>query len=280
MLERSLAQEIRDPAVAGRFYPAEAGALERDVRRFLAASEPAAEVSAQMVMAPHAGYQYSGAIAGSTYGRVKAFSRAIVLGPNHTGLGARRSVTTAASWALPGGGIIVDVELRDRLIELAALEADRMAHLREHAVEVQLPFLRAKSPGASFVAVCLAGLSFSECRRLGEGIAAAVRAASPDAPKDVLLVASTDMSHYVPADVARRLDALAIERVVALDPEALYRVVRDRDISMCGYVPTAVALVAALALGATRAELVSYGNSGETSGDTDRVVGYAGAAVS
>jgi AmmeMemoRadiSam system protein B len=130
-----------------------------------------------------------------------------------------------------------------------------------------------------FAAVCLARLSYGECRRLGEGIARAVRAASPAPPEEILIVASTDMSHYVPAEEARAKDTLALERIRALDPEGLFRTVETHDISMCGYVPTTVALVAAVELGATEAHIVAYGNSGEISGDLSSVVGYAGGYV-
>ncbi|HVW28765.1 MAG TPA: AmmeMemoRadiSam system protein B [Polyangiaceae bacterium] len=272
--ESSAFREIRSPAVAGRFYPGDPAVLARDVARLLGPQRQDL-VAARAVMVPHAGYRYSGAIAGKTFARILPRPRAIVLCPNHTGLGAARSVSPAAMWELPGGGLHGDVELRELLVEHAALDAEPFAHLREHAAEVILPFLRALFAETSFVAVCLAQLSVDDCRRVARGIAAAVRAAS--AEHDVLIVASTDMSHYVPADVASREDALAIERVVAMDAEGLFRTVRERRISMCGYVPTTVALFAARELGAGRAELVSYGNSGEVTGDVSSVVGYAGA---
>ncbi len=143
-------------------------------------------------------------------------------------------------------------------------------------MEVQLPFLRALNPDLSVVPIVLAQLSLEDCHQVGQGLAAAISEVGVD---DVLVVASTDMSHYVPAAVAQRLDAMALERVLALDPDGLYEVVTREDISMCGYIPTTVALIAAKALGATSAELVRYGNSGDTSGDYDAVVGYAGAIV-
>lgn len=272
--------QIRKPAVAGRFYPGDAETLERAVRGFLRAAPGQAEgspVEARMVMVPHAGYVYSGAIAGETYRAVRPRSRAVVLCPNHTGLGARRAVSPASAFRIPGGDVPCDDALRELLVEKAGLVRDDGAHAREHAIEVQLPFLRAMSEGVTFVAVCLAGLSLDECLRLGDAVAEAVRAASANDGGDVLLVASTDMSHYVPAEVARRLDAFALERVQALDPEGLYETVQRRQISMCGYIPATVAVAAARRLGATSAAIVRYGNSGETSGDLTSVVGYAGA---
>lgn len=267
--------EIREPAVAGRFYPGEAQRLERDVTSLLGPATSAEPAIA--VMVPHAGYVYSGAIAGETFARVRVPSRAVVMCPNHTGQGSRRAMWGGGTWRLPGGDVHVDDELATLLAEEAGLVDDHRAHLREHAVEVELPFLRALRPDVSVVPIVLGGLSPSACRDVGEGLA---RVIDKIGREDVLIVASSDMSHYISADAARRLDAMALERVQALDPEGLYDVVTRNDISMCGFIPMTVALVAARALGATRAELVRYGNSGETSGDFDQVVGYAGIVIS
>jgi len=271
--------EIRQPAVAGRFYPADGASLDRAVRGFLDVGAAEERVDARMIMVPHAGYMYSGAIAGRTFAKVRPRARAVVLCPNHTGLGVARSISPARAWALPGGDLRADAGLRQLLIEHADLVAEPRAHLREHAAEVELPFLRAVARDAPFVAICLARIPFGECRRIGEGIARAVRAASPGGPDEILVIASTDMSHYVPAEEARRKDTLALDRIVDLDPEGLFRTVEKHEISMCGYIPMTVALVAALELGATDAHIVAYGNSGEISGDPSSVVGYAGAYV-
>jgi MEMO1 family protein len=267
--------ETREPAVAGRFYPGDPGRLDHDLARYLGSAAPdAGEVDALAVMAPHAGYMYSGSIAGETYARVRVPERVVVLCPNHTGLGSRRSVWSTGAWRIPGGDVGVDVELARRVRERAGLEADQLAHLREHAIEVHLPFLRAKNPGLCVVPICLAQLSLADCRKVGEGLAEAIEG------HEALLVASTDMSHYVSADAAERLDRRAIERVEALDPEGLYQIVNVLEISMCGYIPTTVTLFACRALGARSAKLVRYGNSGEASGDFSRVVGYAGVVIS
>jgi AmmeMemoRadiSam system protein B len=268
-------EKVRSPAVSGRFYPADPPELDREVRRCL--GDPQAEETVSTLVAPHAGYVYSGAIAGETYSRARVPSRAIVLCPNHTGAGLRRSVSAASAWALPGGSVPIDSELRECLLQRTNLRLDDSAHLREHSAEVHLPFLRAKNPSVSVVPICLGPLSRKECVDLGEALAAALADMTAGS---VLCVASTDMSHYIPADAAKELDALAIERIVAVDPEGLYDVVTEQDISMCGYVPTTGALSLARSLGVRRGTLVRYGNSGETSGDMDRVVGYAGALIS
>jgi AmmeMemoRadiSam system protein B len=267
--------ELRRPAVAGRFYSADPERLARDVEALLA-PRPPREVSAKLIVAPHAGYVYSGRIAGAAYAGTRIPARVVVLCPNHTGRGAARSLWASGAWLLPGGELPVDVELAALLCERAGLTPDRDAHLGEHAIEVHLPFLRALRPDVKIVPICLSVLPASECTRLGADLARAIREIGE---RDVLMVASTDMSHYVPADVAGQLDRLALERVISLDPEGLYRVVTRHDISMCGFVPTTVALAAARELSADRAELVRYGNSGEVSGDLARVVGYASLRV-
>ena len=200
---------------------------------------------------------------------------AIVLCPNHTGMGTRRALSPADAWRLPVGDLVVDQELTRALVEKAGLEPDALAHQQEHAAEVQLPFLWAQNPKVQIAVACLSSLSARECVQIGEGIARAI-----GERRDVLLVASTDMSHYIAAGEAKRLDAMALERVQALDAEGLHRVVGENDISMCGFIPTSVVLAAARQLGAKAATLVRYGNSGETSGDFDEVVGYASLVIS
>lgn len=264
---------IREPAVAGRFYPGDEAGLRRTVETLLGpAVEPRPAIA---LVGPHAGYVYSGAILGQTYARVVVPQRVVLMCPNHTGLGVSRSLWPGGSWRLPGGTVPVDDALCEALRRECGARPDRAAHLREHALEVHLPFARARQPELRIAALCLAGLEVDECRELGEGLARVVRGS--DEP--VLIVASTDMSHYVSAAEAATLDGMALARVEALDPEGLHHTVRSHRISMCGVIPTTVALFAARALGATEAELVRYGHSGQTSGDLDRVVGYAGVLV-
>jgi len=268
--------ESRAPAVAGRFYPGSPEVLAREVEALSARGAAVrAPRPALGVMVPHAGFIYSGAIAGQTFALVEPAARALCMAPNHTGRGAAQALFSGASFGLPGGDVLVDQELTAALLDGFCLSADNVAHEREHAIEVELPFLRAQNPAVQIAALCLARLSLRECAALGNHVARVISQLGPRP----LLVASSDMSHYVPAAQARRLDGLALERVLALDPEGLYQTVIAHDISMCGFVPTTVMLFAAVALGARRAELVRYGNSGDRSGDYDRVVGYAGVIV-
>jgi len=262
----------RDPAVAGQFYTDDAATLSVQVDRFLAAGTE--KLPAHGIVAPHAGYVYSGAIAGAVYARVQVPARVVVLGPNHTGIGAAAALWPARSaWRTPLGDVPVDLELTAALAASSLVTPDTRAHRLEHALEVQVPFLQRARPGVSIAALCLTHLALEDCVQIGRTVAAAASAAG------ALVVASSDMSHYIPAPDAARKDHRAIERILALDPQGLYEVVHSEDISMCGIIPTTVMLVAARLMGATRAELVRYGHSGEVSGDDDRVVGYAGIAV-
>lgn len=263
----------RTPAVAGRFYPGDASRARAEAD---ALTQGGAATPAIAIVAPHAAWIYSGEIAGQTWGSVAVPRRVIVLCPNHTGRGVRRSLWGGGAWQLPTGEVEIDEEMRDAVARHCGLSLDRGAHESEHAIEVHLPLAQARRGGdLRLTAICLAGIPLPELRSIGEGLARAV----DEADEPVLLCASTDMSHFVPADVAAELDTLALERVLALDPAALHDVVRARSISMCGVLPTTVTLFAARSLGATKAELVRYGNSGERSGDYERVVGYAGVVV-
>lgn len=259
--------------MAGRFYEGDPRALARELRAFLASD--AAPRPAVGLVAPHAGYRYSGAIAGAVYARVDVPPRVIVLGPNHTGLGRRVALWPAGGgWRTPLGTVPVCGPLTEALAVGPLVELDRAAHAREHALEVQLPFLAAARPDVELAALCLGPLGVEDCAEVGRIVAAAARA------HGALVVASSDMSHYIPADVAREKDRHAIDRILALDPEGLHRTVAREGITMCGVIPATVMLFAARALGATRAELVRYGHSGEVTGDDDEVVGYAGLIVS
>ncbi len=262
----------REPAVAGRFYTDEPEALARELDGFLAVA--AGRMATKGIVAPHAGYVYSGAIAGAVYARVAVPRQVIVLGPNHTGLGRPAALWPAGGgWRTPLGRVPVSAALTEALAAGPGVEIDRAAHLREHSLEVHLPFLQRSRPDVEIAALCLGPLDVSACEAIGRTVAEAARGAG------ALVVASSDMSHYIAADAAREKDRLAIDRILALDPEGLHRTVRREAISMCGVIPATVMLFAARALGATGAELVRYGSSGEVTGDDRQVVGYAGLVV-
>jgi hypothetical protein len=263
----------REPAVAGRFYRDDAAALAAEVDGFLASGRGEGGAAPAIgLIAPHAGYVYSGAIAGEGYARVRVTDPVLVLGPNHTGLGAPAALWPDGRWHTPIGDVPVDPGLTAALADGPGVQADETAHRFEHSLEVQVPFLQRSRPGLSIAALCLSHLSLADCRRIAATVASATSAGT-------LVVASSDMSHYLPAETARALDRRALDRILALDPEGLYEVVHRERITMCGIVPATVMLLAARERGATRAELVRYGNSGEASGDMRRVVGYAAVVV-
>jgi hypothetical protein len=261
----------RMPAVSGQFYPGTAAGLSRALLEFT--REGKAREPAIGVVAPHAGYVYSGAVAGEVFSSIQVPGRAVIFCPNHTGIGEDAAIMSHGAWRMPWGDVPIDEELAARL-ETACplLREDASAHSREHAVEVQIPFLHRFRPDVRIVPVALGRLSLEECRDLGESVADAI---AGDAERP-LLVASSDMSHYVPDAVARTKDRMAIDRMLALDPEGLYRTVRTERISMCGVLPATVVLFAARRLGATSARLIRYATSGDVSREFDQVVGYAG----
>jgi AmmeMemoRadiSam system protein B len=263
----------RAAVFAGSWYPSDA----TDLRRFLEDATPPGDAApAIALMAPHAGYRYSGAIAAETYARVAVPRSAIVLCPNHRVPPPVLAVWAAGSWRTPLGEAPIDEELAAALLAAARplLRADRIPHEREHAAELQVPFLQFRRPDVKIVPIVVATDDPDELRALGDAIARTVRG------RDVLLVASSDMNHFESAAVARGKDEKALARVLALDPEGLFGVVASERISMCGVRPMCVTLHAAKALGAARAELVRYGSSGDVSGDQESVVGYAGVVVS
>jgi AmmeMemoRadiSam system protein B len=181
------------------------------------------------------------------------------------------------SWQTPLGEVPLDSELAELLLRRSpSVRVEEAAHEEEHSVEVQLPFLQFLRPEFSIVPVCVSPVAdFAALEDLGKGLADAIR----ESGRDVLVVASTDMSHYVSQETAREKDFLAIDEILALDARGLYDVVQEQDISMCGFQPTTAAILAAKELGASRADLIRYMTSGEASGDFDQVVGYAGLRI-
>lgn len=276
-------ESLRSPAVAGRFYPASAAELTEQVAGFLHAARGHAPRRACAVMAPHAGYVYSGGVAGKVFAAIDVPRRVILLGPNHTGRGPRVSVMASGSWQMPGARVPVDEELAAAILAASPLaEVDQAAHDFEHSLEVEVPFLVARQPALRIVPVVLGILSAAEAVAFGEALHRAVshvRAARPNSGEDVLVVASSDMSHYLPDDTARRVDQTALAPLLSFDPEGLYRTVIEHDISMCGFIPATAMLAYARKAGAARPELVAYATSAEAFGDKSRVVGYAGVVL-
>lgn len=270
---------IRAPAVAGRFYPSRSNELLREVRTFTASADNS-RIAATACVAPHAGYIYSGAVAGSVYSRLEIPSRCVVLCPNHTGKGRPLAIMANTTWQTPLGEIAPATDLCQRLLHhFPALEEDSAAHRAEHAIEVQLPFLQAQQLDLHIVPIAVGTSDFDVLRGLGEALADVIALQEEDIEEKILIVASSDMNHYESDAITRVKDSKAIDRVLALDARGLWEVVMREDISMCGFGPTVAMLTAAKLLGATKAKLIKYATSGDVSGDYESVVGYAGIIV-
>jgi AmmeMemoRadiSam system protein B/AmmeMemoRadiSam system protein A len=265
---------LRKPVVAGQFYPDSAAELRAMVRSFI--DEKAEKEDAVGLVVPHAGYIYSGAVTGAVISRVKFKDTFIILGPNHTGRGKPLSIMAEGTWKTPLGEVQIDTELAAKVVSLSAyLKPDTEAHIFEHSIEVQLPFLQYFKPDVKIVPIILAYGNIEIYAEVGRNIAQALR----ELNREAVILASSDMNHYEPQGISQKKDRQAIEAILELNPEKLVKTIEEKDISMCGYAPAAVMLTAARELGATKAELVKYQTSGDVSGDFNAVVGYAGIIV-
>jgi len=267
---------IRRAVVAGRFYSASRSNLLAELKSYVPDAPAVEEAIALMV--PHAGYAYSGAVAGVTYAGVKLPHRFVILCPNHTGVGAPISILSEGEWETPLGRVPIDTELAESISRNSLLvQESPLAHRDEHALEVHLPFLQyLLDNDLSFVPISVGTRRFESLLELGQALGKAVQQLSAPA----LLISSSDMNHFESASLTREKDQLAIERILALDSEGLRAAIETHAISMCGYGPTVAVIEAARMLGASRGRLVRYSHSGEINGDSSSVVGYAGLVVS
>jgi AmmeMemoRadiSam system protein B len=270
------ATHVRHPAVAGRFYPRDPTVLREEVEAFLSQIPGQTPIRALACIVPHAGYMYSGHVAGAVFAALEIPQLCLVMCPNHTGVGHALAVISEGSWETPLGNVPVDSAFADALKQRCPLlQEDSTAHRPEHAAEVELPFLQIRQPQLKFVPIAVGTGKFATLEQLGSAIADAIAGyASP-----VLIVASSDMNHYESDAITRVKDHSAIEPILRLDAGALYNVVTQQHISMCGFGPAVAMLTAVKKLGATSAELIKYATSGDVSGDRELVVGYAGIAV-
>jgi AmmeMemoRadiSam system protein B len=267
---------IRLPAVAGRFYPDDPARLCAAVDSFLANGGEEKKIRARACLVPHAGYIYSGNVAGEVYRRIEIPERVILIGPRHFPGGAPLAILSDGAWQTPLGMAPIDHLLAEKMVRaFPLLQEDAVAHSAEHSLEVQLPFLQRLSPSFEFVPIVIGPAQWELIEPLGRALAGVIAAER----EPVLLIASSDMNHYENDAVTRVKDRKAIDQILALEPQRLFDIVRDEEISMCGYAAAVAALIAARELGATQAELVRYANSGEVNGDMQEVVGYAGMLI-
>ena len=264
---------VRNPVVAGQFYPASKMNLLKELDDMVPDSP--GKIDALGAIVPHAGYIYSGPVAGVVYSKLKPKGTYVILSPNHTGYG-ERFASSNEEWRTPLGSVKVNEELLSGMIDKTGLiTVDPTAHAFEHSIEVQLPFIQKTSPGSSIVPITVQHGDISELEEISSAISDTIKVSG----KDVTILASSDMTHYESRVLAKKKDEMAIQKVLDLDAEGLLKVVETKNISMCGYIPAVIMLMCAKKMDAKKAELVKYADSGEVTGDTVQVVGYAGIVV-
>jgi MEMO1 family protein len=260
--------KMRACAVAGMFYTQDPPHLEQLLEKFFQAGKASGD--SKGIVSPHAGYIYSGAVAGSAFSTISPdFSGTfVVIGPSHRGY---LTCVSKVPWETPIGVVENDTEFVDAL----DIEVDESSHQNEHSLEVQMPFIRYRFPRARIAPILMGQQDYSSARGLAEKIVAAVRRTN----RDVRIVASSDFSHYVQEQIAKDNDHYAIEPLTRLDVEEFFRRVAERDITICGYGPIGAMALACKKMGAKEARLVKYATSGDVTGDRREVVGYAAIAV-
>ncbi|MCD6341958.1 MAG: AmmeMemoRadiSam system protein B [Thaumarchaeota archaeon] len=272
----------RMPAVAGMFYPSSPESLKAEIEHsFLhrigpgrLPRKPGGDRNPPSLISPHAGYVYSGPVAAHGYlqleNRIKP-ETVVILGPNHYGVGSPVSIYPSGEWVTPLGSVKVDEKLALKLAEISdVFTLDEFSHSREHSIEVQVPFLQYVLGEFKVLPICILDQSLETCIEVGGALAEALKNY-----RSFLLVASTDLTHYEPDEIAKQKDEMALQRIVELDVEGLYEVIRRHEISMCGYGPVAAVLEASKRLGASESEVLRHATSGDITGDRGAVVGYA-----
>lgn len=277
-----MTSKVRHPSHAGAFYAGTKNVLRRQIEECFKHRYGPGEIpvinengSRRIVglICPHAGYMYSGPVAANSYyqlaldGKIEVF---VIMGPNHYGVGSGLATVIRGVWRTPLGDVEVDSELAERIVaESGIIDVDEYAHLYEHSIEVQLPFLQYIYGTFRFVPICFLMQDLQSSREIGEAIARAIKG------RNAVIIASTDLTHYEPQYIAEKKDKMVIDAVLKLDENLLYSVLESQRISACGYGPVAALLVASKKLGAKNVELLCYRTSGDVTGDRSSVVGYA-----
>ncbi|MFH1062384.1 MAG: AmmeMemoRadiSam system protein B [Candidatus Omnitrophota bacterium] len=266
----------RKPMWAGpqKFYPEDPDILKKYFKKVI--DKTAAKQEVKAVMLPHAGYFYSGAVAGKTISCVKVPDTIILLGPNHTGLGQPYSLVRKGLWSTPLGEIKICSKLADLILENSDLiTEDETPHTHEHSLEVELPFLKYLNSNISIVPIIISDFFIDRLEAVGDSLARAI----VEYAKPVLIVISSDMTHYEPAEQVELKDQRAIDAMLELNPQELFARVNAENISMCGFGPAVIGLFACKKLGAKKARLIDYQTSGDVTEDFSSVVGYAGIII-
>ena len=268
--------KIRKPAVAGQFYSSSSQGLKNQIEALIDKNSKKTDVIACML--PHAGYMYSGRVAGETVSCINIKDKVILLGPNHTGYGTAFSIMTQGLWQTPLGEVRIDSELANKILNKSKnLEDDSLAHMYEHSLEVELPFLQYFKENFEIVPIAFLSDNIEQLKEVGEEIASVLK--DSDNKNSTMLLASSDMTHYESQADAENKDKEAIDAILELNEDRLMEKIKRLDISMCGYAPVIVMLKAAKILGAKTANLVKYQTSADVTGDRNSVVGYAGIII-
>jgi MEMO1 family protein len=261
------------PTVAGRFYPSNPSELTALINKYVVADRSSPPIPVRACLVPHAGYVYSGHVAGAVFGRIALPRKIIILGVRHYPRGEQAAILSSGAWRTPLGDARIDEEMAEALKKTCPLlREDSAAHSGEHSLEVQLPFLQVLAPEFTFVPVALGTVRFESLVEVGEAIGRVLDGSK----EEVLLLTTSDLNHYEDDAVTRVKDRKAINQLLTLNPRGLYDACRDENISMCGLGPAAAMLTALNALGVKKPELVKYATSADVSGDRSGVVGYAG----
>ena len=264
---------LRLPAVSGRFYPSDPTELTALIRDYTKTDKTVVRARVKACLVPHAGYEYSGHVAGAVYARITIPKKIVILGVRHYPRGENAAILSSGAWRTPLGDAEIDEPLAEALrAACPLLREDSVAHSSEHSLEVQIPFLQALLQEFTFVPIVLGTLRFEDLMAVGEAIGRVIAASG----EEILLLTTSDLNHYENDATTRVKDRKAIDQMLALDARGLYDTCRNEAISMCGLGPTVAMLKALQSLGSTRAELVRYATSGDVSGDFGAVVGYAG----
>ncbi len=269
---------IRKPAAIGYFYPEGLNNIKSLLASFNIAP-PQKKIDAFGIVSPHAGYIYSGKTAYLGYSEINIKNNIIIVGPNHTGLGADCSIMTKGEYGFKDFSVPINSELAGAIINEAdsPFISDELAHLQEHSVEVQIPLLYNIKKDFTIVPIVVSFIRYNDVLRASKAIFNALK--KLNLLDDVLIVASSDMTHYESADEAKAKDNIAIKEILDLNPNGLYNKVREYGISMCGFIPASIMLNVAKMAGRTAAKLIDYTNSGEATGDYASVVGYSAIVV-
>ncbi|MGE4357045.1 MAG: AmmeMemoRadiSam system protein B [Candidatus Omnitrophota bacterium] len=265
---------IRNPCVAGQFYPQEKRILLKTLETLVKKDLNRERVWG--VISPHAGYMYSGSIAGKVFAQIEIPEKIILIGPNHSGMGTSFSIMPKGKWLTPLGEVKIDEEIADTILKKSKyFKEDYLAHLYEHSLEVQLPFIQYVRDNFTFVPLIVQEASLDEYQEMGKELADILIPWQ----KKILVIASSDMTHYEPHEETKNKDKLAIDAILSLNETLLYNRIKQYKITMCGYAPCIIMLSMVKSWNAKHAELIGYQTSGDVTGDYASVVGYAGIVI-